>query len=34
MSTHSAPAIRRWVLGSVTEKALRHASNPLLTIRA
>jgi nucleotide-binding universal stress UspA family protein len=34
MSTHSAPALRRWVLGSVTEKTLRHATNPVLTIRA
>jgi nucleotide-binding universal stress UspA family protein len=33
MSTHSAPAIRRWALGSVTEKTLRYAANPVLTIR-
>jgi nucleotide-binding universal stress UspA family protein len=33
MSTHSGSTIKHWVLGSVTEKVLRHASNPLLTIR-
>jgi nucleotide-binding universal stress UspA family protein len=33
MSTHSGSTIKHWVLGSVTEKVLRHANNPVLTIR-
>jgi nucleotide-binding universal stress UspA family protein len=33
MSTHSGSAIKHWVLGSVTEKVLRHASNPVLVMR-
>jgi nucleotide-binding universal stress UspA family protein len=33
MSTHSGSTIKHWVLGSVTEKMLRHANNPVLTIR-
>jgi nucleotide-binding universal stress UspA family protein len=33
MSTHSGSAIKHWVLGSVTEKVLRHANNPVLVIR-
>jgi len=33
MWTHSGSTIKRWVLGSVTEKVLRHANNPVLTIR-
>jgi nucleotide-binding universal stress UspA family protein len=33
MSPHSGSIIKQWVLGSVTEKVLRHASNPVLTIR-
>jgi nucleotide-binding universal stress UspA family protein len=33
MSTHSGSAIKHWVLGSVTEKVLRHANNSVLTIR-
>jgi nucleotide-binding universal stress UspA family protein len=34
MSPHSGSTIKRWVLGSVTEKVLRHANNPVLTIRS
>ena len=34
MSPHSGSIIKHWVLGSVTEKVLRHASNPVLTIRS
>jgi nucleotide-binding universal stress UspA family protein len=33
MSTHSGSTIKHWVLGSVTEKVLRHANNSVLTIR-
>ena len=33
MSTQSGSTIKHWVLGSVTEKVLRHADNPVLTIR-
>jgi nucleotide-binding universal stress UspA family protein len=34
MCTHGESGIRRWMLGSVTEKVIRHADNPILTIRA
>jgi nucleotide-binding universal stress UspA family protein len=34
MSPHSGSTIKRTVLGSVTEKVLRHANNPVLTIRS
>ncbi|HXG52696.1 MAG TPA: universal stress protein [candidate division Zixibacteria bacterium] len=34
MATHGRTGLNRWVLGSVTEKVLRGASNPLLVIRA
>jgi nucleotide-binding universal stress UspA family protein len=34
MSTHGRSGIRRWLLGSVTEKVARHADDPLLVIRA
>jgi nucleotide-binding universal stress UspA family protein len=33
MSAHGGSIIKHWVLGSVTEKVLRHANNPVLTIR-
>jgi nucleotide-binding universal stress UspA family protein len=33
MSTHSGSTIKHWVLGSVTEKVLRHGNNAVLTIR-
>lgn len=34
MATHGRSGVRRWLLGSVTEKVLRGGSNPLLLIRA
>ena len=34
MCTHGHSGIRRWMLGSITEKVVRHADNPLLTVRA
>jgi nucleotide-binding universal stress UspA family protein len=34
MATHGRSGINRWLLGSVTEKVLRGAINPLLLIRA
>ena len=34
MASHGRSGIRRWLLGSVAEKVLRGASNPLLLIRA
>jgi nucleotide-binding universal stress UspA family protein len=34
MSPHSGSMIKHWVLGSVTEKVLRHANNSVLTIRS
>jgi nucleotide-binding universal stress UspA family protein len=34
MATHGRSGIRRWLLGSVAEKVLRGATNPLLLIRA
>ena len=33
MSAHSGSKVKHWVLGSVTEKVLRHATNSVLTIR-
>lgn len=33
ISTHSGSAIKHWVLGSVTEKVLRHGNNPVMVIR-
>jgi nucleotide-binding universal stress UspA family protein len=34
MSTHGRSGIRRWVLGSVTERVVRHSGDPVLIIRA
>ena len=34
MGSHGRSGVRRWVLGSVTEKVVRHADNPVLVIRA
>lgn len=34
MCTHGRSGIRRWMLGSITEKVVRHADNPVLAIRA
>ena len=33
MCTHGRSGIKRWVLGSVTEKVVRHAGNPVLVMR-
>ncbi|HEU4342835.1 MAG TPA: universal stress protein, partial [Candidatus Binatia bacterium] len=33
MSTHGRSGIRRWVMGSVAERVLRHSSDPVLLIR-
>ncbi|HZD40315.1 MAG TPA: universal stress protein [Terriglobales bacterium] len=34
MCTHGRSGVNRWMLGSVTEKVVRHSGNPLLVIRA
>jgi len=34
MSTHGRSGLRRWALGSVTDKVLREGKVPLLTVRA
>ena len=34
MCTHGLSGIKRWVLGSVAEKVVNHAENPVLIIRA
>lgn len=34
MSTHGRSGVKRWVLGSVAEKVVQHAQNPVLLIRA
>lgn len=34
MCSHGRSGIRRWVLGSVTEKVVRHSDDPVLVIRA
>jgi nucleotide-binding universal stress UspA family protein len=34
MCTHGRSGIKRWVLGSVTERAVRHSGDPVLIIRA
>ncbi|HYA27222.1 MAG TPA: universal stress protein [Acidobacteriota bacterium] len=33
MSTHGRSGVRRWVLGSVTEKVVRHGDDPVLVVR-
>lgn len=33
MSTHSKSGIERWAIGSVTERVVRHSSDPVLVIR-
>lgn len=33
MSTHGRSGVRRWLLGSVTEKIVRHGNDPVLVIR-
>jgi hypothetical protein len=34
MCTHGRSGVRRWVLGSVTEKVVRHCGDPVLVISA
>lgn len=34
MSTHGRSGIKRWVLGSVTDRVMRHCGDPVLIIRA
>jgi len=34
MCTHGRTGVRRWVLGSVTEKVVRHSGDPVLVVRA
>jgi nucleotide-binding universal stress UspA family protein len=34
MCTHGHSGVKRWVLGSVTEKVVRHSGDPVLVIRA
>ena len=34
LCTHGRSGVKRWVLGSVTEKVVRHAGDPVLVIRA
>jgi nucleotide-binding universal stress UspA family protein len=34
MSTHGRSGVMRWVLGSVTEKVVRHSGTPVLVMRA
>ncbi|MEO6164301.1 MAG: universal stress protein [Candidatus Binatia bacterium] len=33
MSTHGRSGVQRWILGSVTEKIVRHADDPVLVVR-
>jgi nucleotide-binding universal stress UspA family protein len=34
MSTHGRSGVSRWLLGSVTEKIVRHATKPILLVRS
>jgi nucleotide-binding universal stress UspA family protein len=34
MSTHGRSGVRRWLLGSVAEKVVRHATKPMLLVRS
>jgi nucleotide-binding universal stress UspA family protein len=34
MSTHGRSGVRRWVLGSVTERVVRHSGDPVLVLHA
>jgi nucleotide-binding universal stress UspA family protein len=34
MCTHGRSGVERWVLGSVTEKVVRHSGDPVLVVRA
>jgi nucleotide-binding universal stress UspA family protein len=34
MCTHGRSGVGRWVLGSVTEKVVRHSDDPVLVVHA
>jgi nucleotide-binding universal stress UspA family protein len=34
MCTHGRSGVKRWMLGSITEKVVRHSGNPVLVVRA
>jgi nucleotide-binding universal stress UspA family protein len=34
MCTHGRSGVKRWILGSVTEKVVRHSGDPVLVVRA
>jgi len=34
MCTHGRTGLKRWVLGSVTEKVVRHSGDPVLVVHA
>jgi nucleotide-binding universal stress UspA family protein len=34
MCTHGRSGVNRWVLGSVTERVVRHSGDPVLIVRA
>jgi nucleotide-binding universal stress UspA family protein len=34
MCTHGQSGLKRWVLGSITEKVVQHSQNPVLLIRS
>ena len=34
MCTHGRSGVRRWVLGSVTERVVRHSGDPVLVVHA
>jgi len=34
MSTHGHSGVKRWLLGSVAEKVIRHATKPILLVRS
>lgn len=34
MCTHGRSGVKRWVLGSITEKVVRHSGDPVLVVRA
>lgn len=34
MCTHGRSGVKRWILGSVTEKVVRHSSDPVFVVRA
>ena len=34
MCTHGRSGVKRWVLGSLTDRVVRHSGDPVLIIRA